>query len=282
MLNIKIFDVDRGFCTLISAGSRPSVLIDTGYNSQGKFNPARHLLQQHCESLDCLIASAYTQEHLSNLSDFLEQSLENGLSIHSWVANPSINSEVFQGLEALEQRLGNALESPHHSALEGRKISQTIKIHEIKFSFFWNHYPSIQDAQNLSLVTFISYRDLDVILPSDLRTEGWQVLLKNEEFRDRLRHVNIFVASDSGRETGYCPDLFDYCSPELILISNGSERQLSPKMLEQYQIHAKGSPEGVCDRKLLTTHDSGTITISKYLDRLRQVKTERKAYQYNR
>lgn len=276
MLDIQIFDVDQGFCATVITGDRHSVLIDSGYSSRSGFNPAQYLLQEHCHSLDCLIVPTYSEEHLSGLADLLRQSLGNGLPINLLVVNPSITQEQFQGLEAVKQRFGNALTTTTDWHSEYGKNSQTLKIHEVNFSFFWNNYPDFQDAKNLSLVTFISYQDINLILPSDLEADGWRALLKSETFRDRLRRVNIFVAAAHGREEGYCAEVFEYCRPELIIVSNESNQRLSPKMFNQYQKHAKGCPNGVCDRKFLSTQDNGIITISKRLDRLRQVKTQQK------
>jgi beta-lactamase superfamily II metal-dependent hydrolase len=277
MLEIKIFEVDQGFCAAINTGDHHTILIDFGYNARSGFNPSKHLLQQHCTSLDGLIVPAYGKEHLTGLSDFLRQTLIDGLAVHFLVANPSLHDNQFNELDAANRRFSNVLTTDQNSRCPN--ISQSMKIHGIDFSFFWNNHPDIQDAHNLSLITFISFEDVNVIFPSDLETEGWQALLKHQEFCDRLRHVNIFIAPNHGREESYCAEIFNYCRPELIIVSNELNQRISPKMLHQYQKHAKGCPDGVCDRKLLTTHDNGTITISKFLDRLRQVKTQTKVYQ---
>lgn len=278
MLDIKIFNVDSGFCAAVSTGDRHTILIDFSYGTRSGLNPLQHLLQQRCTSLDCLIVPAYGEEHLADLSDFLRQTLIDGFSVHFLVANPSLTADRFHELDVANQRFSNVLTTNRNS--QSPKVSQTMNIHGIDFSFFWNNYPDFQNTHNLSLVTFVSYRDIKIVFPSDLKTEGWQTLLKNNDFSYRLRQVNMFVAANHGREESYCPEVFDYCRPELIIVSNELNQRISPKMLHQYKNHAKGSPDGVCDRKLLTTHDDGSITISKYFDRLRQVTTQRKAYQY--
>ncbi len=273
MLDINIFNVDQGFSAALSTSDHHTILIDFGDSTRNRFNPSQYLLQQGCTSLDCLIVPAYGQEHLAGLSDFLRQALIDGLAVHFLVANPSLTANQFHELDVANQRFSNVLTTDQNSRCP--KVSQTMKIHGIDFSFFWNNYPAFQDAHNLSLVTFVSYRDIKIVFPSDLETEGWQSLLKNDDFCDRLRHVNLFVAANHGREESYCPEVFDYCRPEIIIISNEMNQRVSPKMMNQYQKHAKGCSDSVCDRKLLTTHDDGTVTISKCLDRLRQVQTQR-------
>ncbi len=278
MLDIKIFDVDQGFCAALNMGDHHTILIDFGYSTRSGFNPSQHLLQQHCTSLDCLIVPAYGKEHLAGLSDFLRQTLIDGLAVHFLVANPSLTADRYHELDVANQRFSNVLMADQNSRCP--QVSQSMKIHGIDFSFFWNNYPKSQDAHNLSLVTFASYRDIHIVFPSDLETEGWRELLKDAEFCKRLRQVNMFVAANHGREESYCPEVFDYCRPEIIIISNELNQRVSPNMLNQYRKHAKGCSESVCDQKLLTTYEDGTITISKCLDRLRQVQTQRKAYQH--
>jgi beta-lactamase superfamily II metal-dependent hydrolase len=277
MLDIKIFDVDQGFCAAITMGDHHTILMDFGYSTRSGFNPSQHLLQQRCTSLDSLIVPAYGKDHLAGLSDLLRQTLLDGLAVHFLVANPTLDADQFHELNAANQRFSNVLTL--HGNSQGRQGSQTLTIHGIDFSFFWNSYPDFEDAHNLSLVTFLSYRDINIVFPSDLEVEGWRSLLKHDDFCDRLRHVNMFVAPNHGREESYCADVFNYCRPELIIVSNELNQRISPTMLNQYQKHAKGSPSGVCGKKLLTTHDDGTITISKCLDRLRQVKTQSRVYQ---
>jgi beta-lactamase superfamily II metal-dependent hydrolase len=278
MLNIEIFDVDQGFCAALSTGDHHTILIDFGYSTRNGFNPSQYLLQQRCTSLDCVIVPAYGEEHLAGLSNFLRQTLIDGLAVHFLVANPSLSGDQFHELEAANQRFSNVLIADRNSQCP--KVGQSMKIHDIDFSFFWNSYPDFQDAHNLSLVTFVSYRDIHIMFPADLEIEGWQALLKNSVFCHQLRQVNMFVAANHGREESYCPEVFDYCRPELIFVSNELNQHMSPQMFNQYQKHAKGCPGGICDKKLLTTYDDGPITISKFLDRLRFVTTHARAYQY--
>ncbi|RMG10228.1 MAG: hypothetical protein D6728_11115 [Cyanobacteria bacterium J055] len=273
MLEIEIFNVEQGFCAAINLGEHHSILIDSGENSSTGFKASNYLLQHHCRSLDCLVLATYTEDHLLGISDLVRESFGH-IPINFLVANPSIEPDQFPGLDKALRRFGNALTMATDWHPECGKISQTLTVQDITLTFFWNNYPDFKDAHNLSLVTFLSYRDINIIFPSDQQVEGWRSLLKCDDFCDRLRRVNMFVAADHGREEGYCPEVFDFCRPELIIVSNESNQRISPQILNQYQKHSKGSHYGICDQKVLTTYDNGTITISKVLDRLRQVTTQ--------
>lgn len=99
MLDVKIFDVDEGFCAALSTGDHHTILIDFGYSTRSGFNPSQHLLQQRCTSLDCVIVPAYGEAHLAGLSNFLRQTLINGLAVHFLMANPSLAAKQFHELD---------------------------------------------------------------------------------------------------------------------------------------------------------------------------------------
>ncbi|GAB4132818.1 MAG: hypothetical protein Fur0046_02940 [Cyanobacteria bacterium J069] len=280
MLDVKIFDVDHGFSAVIDPQNHHAIVLDVGFNSRNGSGAWQYLLKRHYPAIDCLIVPAYIPEHLDGIPEFLEHLAESGITIQRFIANPTLALDQFPELQEISSWARNPLEvaAKHHP--ECQRISQSITINGVNFAFFWNSPQVCQDVRDLSLVTFLSYEDINMILPSDLKTAGWQMLLQCDEFRELLCQVNIFVASNHGREDGYCPEVFNYCKPDLVIVSNEGERPLSPIMLERYERHAKGAPDGVCDRKhcdrrILTTADNGTITVSKCLDRLRQVTSER-------
>jgi len=283
MLDIKIFDVDHGFSAAINLHDHHVILLDVGSNLRNGFASWQYAIEQNCSTIDCLILPAYIREHLDGIPDVLDHLSEAGITVDRLVTNPTLNVEQFPDLQEVSSWAHNplALAASHHP--ECPRVSHSLTIDDIHFFFFWNTSETCQDVRDLSLVTFLEYEDINIILPSDLKTNGWKTLLKYEEFRAKLRRVNLFVASNHGQEDGYCSEVFDYCRPELILISNEGNQRSLPNLLDRYKTHAKGAAKGVLNsqgsvadqyHKVLTTHDNGTIAISKCLDRLRQVTTE--------
>lgn len=278
MLEVKIFDVDHGFCAMIDRHDNHVTLIDVGFDSRSGFSPWQYILRRHYPVIDCLVLPSYVQDHLDGIPDVLDHFLESGISVHQVVANPTLAIKNFPSLQSASLWARNPLTENARLHPECQRISQVLKIDDTELIFFWNSPESCQDLRDLSIVTFFSYKDINIVLPSDLKTEGWRTLLRCSDFCERLRRVNIFVASNHGQESGYCSEVFDYCNPELVIVSSEGNQPASAAVLNQYKFHAKGSPDGVCDRKVLTTYDKGTITISKCLDRLRQVTTEIRSY----
>jgi len=77
-----------------------------------------------------------------------------------------------------------------------------------------------------------------------------------------LAKVKIFVASHHGRESGYCPEVFDLCAPEIVIISDEGIQYETQE--HAYGDHAKGIRwNGTDIRRVLTTRKDGTLVITK-------------------
>lgn len=127
---------------------------------------------------------------------------------------------------------------------------------------FCHSHAIFDDENSLSLVTFIHYGGIRIVFPGDLTEEAWQVFLGNDNFRNRLRDTNIFVASHHGRQDGYCPEVFDYCTPDVIVISDMGIRY--DTQVVNYSDHASGIrwSDGKI-KKTLTTRKNGKILIEE-------------------
>lgn len=126
-----------------------------------------------------------------------------------------------------------------------------------------NPYPRFTDTNNLSLLTFLDVGSVTFAIPGDLEREGWLLLLQNPEVRDQLRRVNVFIASHHGRESGYCREVFNHCSPQFIVISDGAIEFDSQRMASTYAQHASGGAfnnRGVSEtRRVLSTRSDGNL-----------------------
>jgi len=280
-LKIEIFNVERGFCAALEADECHTTLLDCGYSFRTGFRPARYLLNRRSRQIDYLVISAYTKGHLTSFADLNSYFAEHDFSVGCLIANPSIDATSIPELAVRNPSTGRALQLLNKVDYRQRKIDRPIQWENCELSFFWNSYPDCLDIRHLSLVTFLSCQGTHAIFPSDLKTAGWRSLLKQPEFCDRLRKVNLFIASNYGRENGYCPEVFNYCTPDLVIISNNVRRSLSDSMLSQYERHARGFQTSLGRQKVLTTRDAGTITIHPNRTGAPQVMTQkREVYQY--
>ena len=217
-MKIKIFDVEHGFCSYIVADNGNVILVDCGHNNTTGFRPSSYLCQSGCTGIERFIVSNYDEDHLSDLPN-----LRRRLPIGILHRNKSINLVALRELKRHGGPLGPGIESLLEMAEKYvNDVKDPPEFPQTELHIYWNDYPDFTDTNNLSLVTFLDYRDIHIIFPGDLEITGWDSLMQDSSFRERLRKTNFFIASHHGRESGYCKEVFDYCQPLLIIISDDS------------------------------------------------------------
>src|SRR5215217_2883163 len=70
---------------------------------------------------------------------------------------------------------------------------------------------------------------------------------------------------NTSRENGFCKEVFDFCRPELVIISDGAMQYASQDMIDRYAYRAAGVYFGPEHRRVLTTRCDGTICIFQSL-----------------
>lgn len=69
----------------------------------------------------------------------------------------------------------------------------------------------------------------------------------------------MLIASHHGRESGYCAEVFDYCSPSVIVFSDGPIVHATQGMSDAYARHATGIQFNGEKRYVLSTRRDGTF-----------------------
>jgi beta-lactamase superfamily II metal-dependent hydrolase len=259
-MQIQIFNVARGFCAYVIADTTNTMLIDCGHNETTGFLPANHLAAGNCTGIERFFVLNYDEDHLSGLPRLRELSSRIPISILN--RNPSLSADQLRTLKAAGGPLGPGIRSllAMITTYTG-EVSAPPDFGQLSYSLYWNHYPDFTDTNNLSLVLFLHYPGLSIVFPGDLEKAGWLKLLRNEAFRNELAKVNIFVASHHGRESGYALEVFEYCRPSVVVISD--EEMKYETQEHSYDQHAKGITWNQTDRrKVLTTRKDGMLTIT--------------------
>jgi beta-lactamase superfamily II metal-dependent hydrolase len=256
-MEIWIFNVEHGFCAYIIADNRNVMLIDCGHNTETRFRPSDYLVANGCTAIERFIVSNYDEDHLSDLPN-----LKRKLPIQVLRRNRSINASDLRRLKLKSgsiqpgvQALLDMIESYIDPVIEPPEFP------EIELKTFYNNFPDFNDTNNLSLVTFLHCRGIHLVYPGDLERPGWLALLRNRLFQKHLSRVNIFIASHHGRENGYCQEVFEYCHPDLIIVSDESIKYDTQDV--NYGQHAKGIRwQDGSTKYVLTTRKNGMIRIT--------------------
>ena len=255
-MKFAILNVEHGFCAYAVGRDGGVLLFDCGHGST--IRPSTYLRGQGISSIDRFFVTNYDEDHISDLID-----VRRHLDIETLTRNWSLTSSQLRSLKTPPL-------SPAMNELLAMVDSFTVDVPPsrrdpdgIRVSVFWNDYPSFTDTNNLSLLTFLDVGDVSFALGGDLEKGGWGKLLEHPQVRGLLERVDVFVASHHGRENGYCPDVFDHCSPSLVVMSDGPVKHRTQEMASAYARHASGSyfnSGGTRQwRKVVTTRRDGTI-----------------------
>lgn len=76
------------------------------------------------------------------------------------------------------------------------------------------------DTNKLSQLVFVTYNGTRICIPGDLTSSAWDKHLLNKNVKNLLSGTDIFVASHHGREDGFNENVFVYCKPEVIILSD--------------------------------------------------------------
>ena len=200
----------------------------------------------------------YDQDHISDLV-----AVRRSLNIEVLTRNSSMTSSQIRLLKeppislAMNELLG--MIDSYTGSVTGWQLDPA----GLQVRFFHNDYPTFTDTNNLSLLTFLDVGNVSFVLGGDLERAGWLALLQNREVQRLLGRVDVFVASHHGRESGYCPQVFQFCEPRLIVMSDGPIRHNTQFMANTYARHAlgqmfrSGSSQEI--RKVVTTRKDGNI-----------------------
>jgi hypothetical protein len=270
MMDVVVFNVEMGQSIFFYPHGHPEygMLVDCG-NTQN-FDPIDILISSglihhdgRSHILGNLTLTNYDHDHFSGLPYLSEK-----VHIDTIRFPKNISAEELLGIKPEKTK---ALDSVCHLK---RTYTVSASYHQPpyrKAAFYLerHHFPMDREisTNNLSQVVFVEYLGTKICISGDLEADGWELMLGNENFKQWLIGTNVFIAAHHGRENGYAEEVFEYCFPECIIISDkkivhGTQEGMS----QAYAEHVIG--EGVYlngdlrnPRKVLTTRSDGHILI---------------------
>lgn len=252
-MRLNVHNVGHGSCISLTHDNGNVMLWDSGH--QGSNKPSYFLPANGINTIHRFFVTNYDEDHISDLPD-----LRRNLNIHLLHRNESISKEQLRALKLLGGPISSAMESMLDMIGEYTSGLPDIppEFPRVSFNSYCNNYQTdFNDSNNISLVTIIDCAGKKFIVPGDIEKQGWEKLLKNSSFCQDLRGVDVFIASHHGRENGYCSEVFDYCSPEVIVFSDSSIKHATQEMASKYAAHASGINFNGQTRYVLSTRNDG-------------------------
>jgi len=255
-VRFEILNVEHGFCAYAVGSDGGVLLFDCGHGSA--IRPSTYLPALGITSIRRFFVTNYDEDHISDLL-----AVRQNLYLEVLTRNASMSSAQIRSLKtppispAMNELLGMV------DSFTGGVTAGQLEPLGLRVWFFHNDYPTFTDTNNLSLLTFVDVGHLSFVLGGDLELPGWLKLLERSHVQGLLERVNVFVASHHGRESGYCREVFDYCRPRLIVMSDGPIQHDTQLMANTYARHASGemfnTASGQEQRKVVTTRKDGNI-----------------------
>lgn len=257
-MKINIFDVEHGNCALVITPTNKTILIDCGHNDTTGFRPSNYLcnvlgLNHFSNRLTKFIVSNVDQDHLSDLPNVRLKTAPEILVRNQQIDRPFLTSVKEEMTEAFEHYL-----DMHETYIYPESPDNW---GGLILSNFCHNRPTFTDTNNLSIVSFLEYGNFKIVFSGDLEKAGWLEFLKNPVFVNHLKTTKVFVASHHGRESGYCPEVFNFCKPEIVIISDEQIQYDTQKDIGYTNFTSGRMFVDGRLRKVLTTRNNGMITL---------------------
>lgn len=252
-----IHDVGHGFCAHLKHNNGNVMLWDCGHKSDPENRPSKFLPADGISTVHRLIITNYDEDHISDLPNLIQVV---GINILS--RNRSITPDQLKNIKEDTGPISPAM-STLLSMLNTftHDVTEPPSFPNVSFETFHCHYPAdFQDTNNLSVVTFLETPMCNIVIPGDVEKPAWEKLLKKQEFQESLTKTNVFVASHHGRTGGYCRDVFNYCSPAVVIFCDGPKKYATQEETNTYAAHASGITFNGRTRYVLTTRSDGSIS----------------------
>ncbi len=207
-------------------------MIDSGNSKDWRPNP--HLQAGYEFPFEYRFVTHVDQTHVSIVHGLALPTVETKVLYR----NPSYTEAQFREMKARSGPLTKDGEW-YAAACSSHSTSAIERFNEhmdgITATTFWNRYPAFTNPNDLSLAVFIKYAGFSILFPGDLEKPGWLALLEDPAFREELGQVTILVASHQGREKGFCREVFRYCKPRAVVVSNKPVNHSSREVLPGLQ-----------------------------------------------
>jgi competence protein ComEC len=268
-LKIIVWDVQHGSATYMQTPNGTHIVKDLGTGSFGendrKFSPLIHLKNKYDVSrLDYIIISHPHKDHIDDILNF-DSLRPRVLTRPSHLSREDIMKDVKEEDKPLFEKYLEINERYNQTVPRENDPSLAQNNGGVEISHFHPKKSSTSNINNHSIVTVVQHAGTKIIIPGDNEPPSWKELLESDDFKDAIRDADIFVAPHHGRESGYCPEIFEYFKPRLTVISDDVESGTSAtdkysKLSTGWTVHHRSGRDSE-KRYCVTTRSDGYILI---------------------
>lgn len=269
-LKIVVWDVQHGNAIYMKTPNGTNIMFDIGtggYGNDREFSPLKYL--KYKWGVDCLhylVISHPHADHISDISNMFDLNLKPKVLTCPKGIDPDLinRSNQPEYSEIIDRYLG--LDRTYTGTVPEREDPSNYNNNgRVNIRNFSQTEEGTSNLNNYSIVSVIEYANEKILIPGDIESAGWEVLMGRRDFLSAIKGTTIFVASHHGREAGFYSEVFKYFSPEVVIVSDGKYSNTS--VTNKYNSQAKGfwvksrSNGTRTKRCVLTTRNDGAIYI---------------------
>lgn len=261
-LDIVVYNVERGNAIWVSLPDGKNLMFDIGRRDD--FSPLLDIWGRGVRYLDGLIITHPHTDHFNDITTLNRLFISSGgIGVFLRPAHISSKDIYSQNRDANLVSEYIQLASPFRDLI-GNNGYVTWDVGGAHLDIFRPHECATSNLNNHSLVTFISFNGIKVLLPGDCEKAGWNELLESANFLTVTHGTKILVAPHHGLESGYSSVLMSEIDPDICVISEGQVTDTdvcsyySSKCIG-HQVSIKGSREEI--RRTITTRSDGNVYI---------------------
>lgn len=257
-MQLRVFNVEHGACAILSDALGKSIMFDCGHNASTGWYPGSALYRAGINRIEALFITNYDEDHVSGIINLFEN-----VTVASIWRNASVAPSLIRTLKS-EDGMGKGIDFLVTILERIQRSGNTVGVADlglagIHIQTFWNTPLQFDDENNLSMAVVLDAAGVKFLFTGDLEQEGWLKLLEQAEFRSALANLDVLFASHHGRENGCCEELFNYCHPRFVVISDKAKGYQTQETTDWYRARSKGGVVAwdTNQRYVLTTRKDG-------------------------
>ena len=224
-LEMVFWDAQHGSATYIKTPNGTHIVQDLGTGSYGsddkEFSPLLHLKNVYgVKQLDYVIITHPHMDHISDVMNFDKVS-PRVFRRPKHLPKEDIMKDVREEDKPLLDKYFEIDDNYNSPVSLEENPRLPANNGGVEIECFHPTSCSTSKINDHSIVTVVSYAESKIILPGDNEPPSWKELLEESNFKSAIKNADILLAPHHGRESGFCPEIFEHFSPRLTIISDG-------------------------------------------------------------
>jgi beta-lactamase superfamily II metal-dependent hydrolase len=170
-MQLQIFDVEHGACSLLTADNFQRLMIDCGHNASTGWRPGTYLKNNGISTLEMLAITNYDEDHASASSDLFDN-----VDVRWLWRNKSVSAQILKNLKSdtgMGPGIDRLVQAIDVFTGDGTGTAQPVFQGLNERNVFYNNYPVFDDENNLSMALYLRCHGIGVMFTGDLEIAGF-------------------------------------------------------------------------------------------------------------